>query len=36
MDELLKILQANATESRANIARMLNISVAEVNKRIAK
>ena len=36
MDELLKILQANATESRENIAKMLNISVAEVNKRIAK
>jgi DNA-binding Lrp family transcriptional regulator len=34
MDELLKILQANATESRENIARMLNVSVAEVNKRI--
>ena len=36
MDELLKILQANATESRENIAKMLNISVAEVNQRIAK
>jgi DNA-binding Lrp family transcriptional regulator len=36
MDELLKILQANATESHANIAKMLNLSVAEVNKRIAK
>ena len=36
MDELLKILQANATESRENIARMLNVSVAEVNQRIAK
>ena len=35
MDELLKILQANATESRENIARMLNLSVAEVNRRIA-
>jgi len=35
MDELLKILQANATESRENIARMLNITVAEVTKRIA-
>ena len=35
MDELLKILQANATESRENIARMLNVSVAEVNQRIA-
>jgi DNA-binding Lrp family transcriptional regulator len=36
MDELLKILQANATESRENIAKMLNVSVAEVNQRIAK
>ena len=36
MDELLKILQANAIESRENIAKMLNVSVAEVNKRIAK
>ena len=36
MDELLKILQANATESRENIAKMLNISVAEVNQRIAR
>jgi len=36
MDELLKILQANATESRENIAKMLNLSVAEVSRRIAK
>ena len=36
LDELLKILQANATESRENIAKMLDVSVAEVNKRIAK
>ena len=36
MDELLKILQANATESRETIAKMLNLSVEEVNKRIAK
>ena len=36
MDELLKILQANAIESRETIAKMLNLSVAEVNKRIAK
>ena len=36
MDELLKILQANATESRENIARMLNLPVADVNKRIAE
>jgi len=35
MDELLKILQANATESRENIAKMLNVSVAEVNRRVA-
>ena len=35
MDELLKILQANATESRENIDRMLNLPVAEVAKRIA-
>ena len=35
MDELLKILQANATESRENIAKMLNLPVAEVSKRIA-
>jgi len=35
MDELLKILQANAIESRDNIAKMLNVSVAEVNRRIA-
>ena len=36
MDELLKILQANATESRENIAKMLNTTVAKVNERIAK
>jgi DNA-binding Lrp family transcriptional regulator len=35
MDELLKILQANAVESRENIARMLNVSPAEVDRRIA-
>src|SRR5258708_14566199 len=34
MDELLKILQDNALESRANIARMLNVSVAEIDRRI--
>jgi DNA-binding Lrp family transcriptional regulator len=34
MDELLKILQGNALESRANIARMLNVPVAEVDRRI--
>ena len=36
MDELLKILQANATESYENIAKMLNTTVAKVNERIAK
>jgi DNA-binding Lrp family transcriptional regulator len=36
MDELLKILQANAIESRENIAKMLNTTVAKVNQRIAK
>jgi DNA-binding Lrp family transcriptional regulator len=35
MDELLKILQNNALESRENIARMLNLSVAEIANRIA-
>jgi DNA-binding Lrp family transcriptional regulator len=35
MDELLRILQANAVESRENIARMLNLSAAEVDQRIA-
>jgi DNA-binding Lrp family transcriptional regulator len=35
MDELLKLLQKNALESRENIARMLNLPIAEVNKRIA-
>src|SRR5512136_1209090 len=35
MDELLKILQASATESRENIAKMLNLPVAEVNRRVA-
>jgi DNA-binding Lrp family transcriptional regulator len=35
MDELLKILQANALESRQNIARMLNLPAAEVDRRIA-
>jgi len=35
MDELLKILQANATESHDNIAKMLNLPVAEVNRRVA-
>jgi len=35
MDELLKLLQSNALESRENLARMLNVPVAEVNQRIA-
>ena len=35
MDELLRILQVNATESRDNIAKMLNLPVTEVDKRIA-
>ena len=35
MDELLKILQANAIESRENIAKMLNLPLAEVGKRIS-
>jgi DNA-binding Lrp family transcriptional regulator len=35
MDELLKILERNALESREAIARMLNVSVAEVDQRIA-
>ena len=36
MDELLKILQANALESRENIARMLGLSAGEVGKKIAE
>ena len=35
MDELLKLLQTNALESRENLARMLNLPAAEVDKRIA-
>jgi DNA-binding Lrp family transcriptional regulator len=35
MDELLKILGSNALESRANIARMLNVPAADVDSRIA-
>ncbi len=35
MDELLKILQANALEPRENIARMLELPVDEVNQRVA-
>jgi DNA-binding Lrp family transcriptional regulator len=36
MDELLKLLQSNALESRENIAQMLNLPVAEVNQRVAE
>jgi len=36
MDELLKLLQSNALESRENIAKMLNLPVAEVQQRIAE
>ena len=36
MDELLILLQKNALESRENIAKMLNLPVAEVNQRIAE
>src|SRR5437016_3625671 len=35
MDELLKILEGNALESRATIAKLLNLPVAEVDQRIA-
>jgi DNA-binding Lrp family transcriptional regulator len=34
MDELLKILESNALESRENIARMLGVPAAEVAQRI--
>ena len=36
MDELLKILQSNALESREAIARMLGVPVADVAQRIAE
>lgn len=36
MDELLKILQTNALESHENIARMLNVPVDEVRRRIGE
>jgi len=36
MDELLKILQTNALESREDIARMLGLPAAEVGQRIAE
>jgi len=35
MDELLKLLQGNALETRENIAKQLNLPVAEVAQRIA-
>jgi DNA-binding Lrp family transcriptional regulator len=35
MDELLKILQENALESRETIARLLGVPIAEVEARIA-
>jgi DNA-binding Lrp family transcriptional regulator len=34
MDELLKILQTNALESRENIGRMLGVSADEVDRRV--
>lgn len=36
MDELLKILVTNALETRENIARMMNIPLADVDARIAE
>lgn len=36
MDELLNILSTNALESRENIARMMELPEAEVNRRIAE
>src|SRR5215475_4968160 len=36
MDELLKILQANALESRENIARMLGTNTGDIAARIAE
>jgi DNA-binding Lrp family transcriptional regulator len=35
MDEILKLLQVNALESRENIGKMTGLSVAEVSQRIA-
>jgi DNA-binding Lrp family transcriptional regulator len=35
MDELLKLLQTNALESREDLARMLGVTAAEVTARIA-
>ena len=36
MDELLKVLKRNALETPENLARMLNLSVADVKARIAE
>ena len=36
MDELLKILQANATEPHENIGRMLGLSAEEVGRRVTE
>jgi DNA-binding Lrp family transcriptional regulator len=36
MDELLKILESNALESREDIARMLGLTAAEVGQRITE
>ncbi|SPE62293.1 Uncharacterized HTH-type transcriptional regulator YugG [Verrucomicrobia bacterium] len=36
MDELLKILQANALESREHIAQMLELPLDQINQRIAE
>jgi DNA-binding Lrp family transcriptional regulator len=35
MDEVLKLLQDNALESRENIAKLTGLSLAEVNQRVA-
>ncbi len=35
MDELLKLLQTNALESRDNLARLLNLPASEVDRRIS-
>jgi DNA-binding Lrp family transcriptional regulator len=35
MDEVLKLLQDNALESRENIAKLTDLSLAEVNQRVA-
>ena len=36
MDELLKLLQGNALETRENLAKQLNLPAAEIAKRIAE